>query len=223
MGQDTAGSARHAAGAKMKRGSHQRGCKAFAQRRRPQRAGLSVCRQRDLLSKDVDQGDLLGCLVQHKNDFRMKEDQRCRAALEHFQLEENIKLDPKLDAACVSDQRNLCGNVHPGEGAMLECLKEHKNKLTRECHIAIFQRERLEAESVGLDYSLTLACKSALRQFCPEVIQCLKAQFVRHQLTKTCEPVVMGIVRDAALDYQLDPVLARACSSEVCMPFVLLA
>ncbi|KAL3170227.1 hypothetical protein MRX96_015270 [Rhipicephalus microplus] len=40
----------------------------------------------DLLSKDVDQGDLLGCLVQHKNDFRMKEDQRCRAALEHFQL-----------------------------------------------------------------------------------------------------------------------------------------
>ncbi|XP_037558857.1 Golgi apparatus protein 1 [Dermacentor silvarum] len=310
----------------------------------------------DLLSKDVDQGDLLGCLVQHKNDFRMKEDQRCRAALEHFQLislkdykfsyafkeacrkdaqtycgnsksgadvvsclsklvlddvtdektprvssrcrqqlraelfqrEENIKLDPKLDAACVSDQRNLCGNVHPGEGAMLECLKEHKNKLTRECHIAIFQRERLEAESVGLDYSLTLACKSALRQFCPEVeptralhcladhrkeptmdvrcrtmvqrrlveqntdyrlnsqlqhacrmdiakfcsalvldkaaestelqgkvIQCLKAQFVRHQLTKTCEPVVMGIVRDAALDYQLDPVLARACSSEI--------
>lgn len=310
----------------------------------------------DLLSKDVDQGDLLGCLIQHKNDLRMKEDQHCRIALEHFQLislkdykfsyafkeacrkdaqafcgnsksgadvvgclsklvlddvtdekrprvssrcrqqlrvelfqrEENIKLDPKLDAACATDQRTLCSNIHPGEGAMLECLKEHKNKLTRECHIAVFQRERLEAESVGLDYSLTLACKAALRQFCPEVepgralaclaehrkeptmdtrcrtmvqrrmveqntdyrlnaqlqhacrmdiakfcsslvldktagstelegkvIQCLKAQFVRHQLTKTCEPVVMGIVRDAALDYRLDPVLARSCASEI--------
>ncbi|XP_029837305.3 Golgi apparatus protein 1 [Ixodes scapularis] len=311
------------------------------------------------LSQDVDQGDLLKCLVDHKNNPRMKEDQACRVSLEHFQLislkdyrfsfafkqacnkdihsfcshvktgaemvgclskvvlddvmneksprvsprcrnqlrvelfqrEENIKLDPKLDTACSSDQRDFCANVSPGEGRMLECLKKHKAKLSRACHLAIFRREQMEAQDNTLDYTLMAACKPALHRFCSDVepanalqclaehrsdpqlddrcrglvqrrlvehntdyrlnarlqhacrmdiakfcsalvldkaaqetelegkvIQCLKMQFVRRQLTKTCEPVVMGIVRDAARDYQLDPVLARVCSSEIQNP-----
>lgn len=310
------------------------------------------------LSQDVDQGDLLKCLIENKNEPRMKADQACRTAVEHFQLislkdyrfsysfkqackgdvqtycrlvktgaemvgclskivlddtvkdkspqrvslpcrnqlrvelfqrEENIKLDPKLDAACSSDQRDFCANVSPGEGRILECLKRHKAKLSRECHLVLFNREQMEAQDTAVDYTLTVACKAALRRFCTDVepsrafqclaerradpqmddrcrglvqrrlveqntdyrlnarlqhacrmdiakfcssvmldhkgtelegkvIQCLKLQLVRRQLTKTCEPVVMGIVREAARDYQLDPVLARACSSEIQNP-----
>lgn len=37
-------------------------------------------------SKDVDQGDLLQCLITHKNTPEMKNTQKCRVAVEHFQL-----------------------------------------------------------------------------------------------------------------------------------------
>ncbi|XP_064467389.1 Golgi apparatus protein 1-like [Ornithodoros turicata] len=316
----------------------------------------------DLLTKDVDQGDLLQCLISHKNEPRMKEEQTCRATLEHFQLislkdyrfsfnfkesckkdvltyckhvktkaevvsclsqlvledvtsdkassqprvsencrrqlrvelfqrEENIRLDPDLNTACQRDQQNFCSNVSPGEGRVLECLKNHRGQLSRACHVAIFRREKLEMQDNAMDYTLITACKSALHKFCADrprsqaltclaeyrlepslddrcrsvvqrrlveqnsdyrlnprlqkscrmdiakfcsnivlekdgkdtelegkVIQCLKIQFVRRQLTKSCEPVVMGIIREVARDYQLDPVLARACSSEIQNP-----
>lgn len=33
-----------------------------------------------------DNGEMMECLISHKNDPDMKQDQKCRAALEHFQI-----------------------------------------------------------------------------------------------------------------------------------------
>lgn len=39
-----------------------------------------------ILRSGDDNGDMMECLIAHKNDAEQRPDQKCRAAIEHFQL-----------------------------------------------------------------------------------------------------------------------------------------
>ncbi|MDE2595017.1 MAG: cysteine rich repeat-containing protein [Burkholderiales bacterium] len=44
--------------------------------------------------------------------------------------------------ACKDDAAKLCPGVKPGEGRIMECLKEHKSEVSSECKKAVAKHRR---------------------------------------------------------------------------------
>lgn len=67
----------------------------------------------DALSKEIDQGDLLQCLIQNKNELDVKSDVKCRAGIEHFQLVslKDYRFTAKFKEACKPDVIKYCSKV----------------------------------------------------------------------------------------------------------------
>ena len=88
---------------------------------------------------------------------------------------ESIKLDPLLEKACGDDIKDLCAKVKAGEAQVIDCLKHHKKKLTKQCRKKIFKRQQEEA-FFG-DYDFLHVCKQMIKTYCrpdspvPEMLQ----------------------------------------------------
>lgn len=67
----------------------------------------------DSLINDVDQGDLVQCLIMNKNEPQVKNDPRCRVAIEHFQLVslKDYRFSAKFKEACKPDVMRNCKTV----------------------------------------------------------------------------------------------------------------
>jgi hypothetical protein len=67
----------------------------------------------------------------------------CLGAAAQFALADGPPPAPAPDAineaqaACNSDIQALCASVQPGGGRILACLKEHKDKVSDSCKVAI--------------------------------------------------------------------------------------
>jgi Cysteine rich repeat len=67
----------------------------------------------------------------------------CLGAAAQFALADQQPPAPPPDAlsearaACDSDIQALCAGVQPGGGRILACLKEHKDKVSDPCKVAI--------------------------------------------------------------------------------------
>ncbi|KAG1681674.1 Golgi apparatus protein 1 [Nymphon striatum] len=241
------------------------------------------------LYKDVDEGDLMQCLIENKNHHDVKSNIKCRQSIEHFQLislkdyhfsakfkdlchkdiiehcpnilskneviyclshiyttdilletkqskishecqpqlrvellekNEYIKLDPKLDAACKEDQSKLCANVIPGEGKMVQCLKEHFKKLSSKCHLKIFNREKEEMSDNAVDYILMKSCKRMIKQFCADedfgqVLNCLKSHRDNEDMDAKCRREIVRRMILQNKDYRLSPTLQKSCVRDI--------
>jgi hypothetical protein len=56
-----------------------------------------------------------------------------------------------VEDACGSDIQSLCGNVTPGQGRMLMCMRAYEDQLSRRCRFALFRTARsLEREVRGI-------------------------------------------------------------------------
>jgi hypothetical protein len=70
------------------------------------------------------EGRIAKCLKQHKDELSPA----CKMHL--AQVKEAIKETHK---ACEDDITMFCPGVQPGEGRILNCLKEHKSELSSKC------------------------------------------------------------------------------------------
>ncbi len=63
---------------------------------------------------------------------------------------------------CKDDIEKFCKDVKPGQGRMLECMREHENRLSQSCkdHIA-------EAGEKALGFAK--ACKGDINKFCQDI------------------------------------------------------
>ncbi len=61
---------------------------------------------------------------------------------------------------CAADRKKLCGNVAPGEGRIIKCMKENEAKLSPEC-------QKLRAnQKPGQRSALMPACAAEKKSFC---------------------------------------------------------
>jgi golgi apparatus protein 1 len=86
-----------------------------------------------------------------------------------------------------------------------------------------------QSEDYRFNPALQQSCQQDIRKFCinvvakepaneeleGKVVKCLKVKFREQRLSATCERQLSDIMREAALNYKLNPVLAAACHAEV--------
>ncbi|KAL4235223.1 glycogenin glucosyltransferase glg1 [Mactra antiquata] len=170
--------------------------------------------------------DIVSCLSEIVRDDILKEDKHrvsipCRKQLrvEVLSRDENIDLDPDLKKACEQSIKTLCSDKMAGNSQVIECLKEHKNKLPPVCHKKIFDREVDEAVQGG-DFLLFRECKQMIKTHCMEkepgdIFDCLKKNMNSDTFEPKCRDIVLKRAMQETKDYRLNPSLAKACRLDI--------
>jgi hypothetical protein len=82
--------------------------------------------------------------------------------------------------ACRADKEKFCGDVEPGEGRIIQCMKAHESELSGGCRqMMAHQGKQGKNGGMGME-----ACKGDIESLCPGVkpgdgrlVECLKANF----------------------------------------------
>lgn len=115
---------------------------------------------------------------------------------------------------------------------VISCLRKHllKPSLEPYCRQVVINRIMMQNKDARLNPSLWKSCTRDVNAYCKRefainnldeelngrVLKCLKKAFVKNQLSKQCEVEVEEVMREAAnVDFQLDPLLAEACITEL--------
>ncbi|CAI9714844.1 Golgi apparatus protein 1 [Octopus vulgaris] len=177
--------------------------------------------------KSPGNAQIIECLKEHQP--RLSDS--CHKVI--FKREKADSIDNSIDytlkVVCKKMIKHYCSNYKSVE--ILYCLKQHKNDedFDPNCRQIVIQRQKLQNTDYRLNPQLQQACKMDINKFCYQiiintkkdqdlegkVINCLKKQFVHQMLSKNCEYEIQGVIKEAALDYQQDPILAKACHEEI--------
>ncbi|XP_014251813.1 Golgi apparatus protein 1 [Cimex lectularius] len=127
-----------------------------------------------------------------------------------------------LDKFC----RNLTSSDQP-----LNCLKKYKffEEFDYNCRAIVVQRMIEQSTDYRFDLDLQTSCRKDITEYCTSalthhtdrdttktmVMKCLKTQFRMGRLSKQCEAQVVNSLREAALNYKLNPLLSTVCYSEI--------
>lgn len=171
-------------------------------------------------------GKLLDCLrLNHKI---LSPD--CHKAV--FKVEQELAyntVDYSLMLNCKSMINTFCHNEP--EQRILTCLKHNKDDpvFNEDCRKIVIHRMIEQSFDYRLNPDLRKSCQPDIRKFCGKVIDhanpdeelegkviaCLKVKFRAAKLRKECENEMELVLREAALNYQLNPLLSRMCESEI--------
>lgn len=155
-----------------------------------------------------------------EDQHRIKESCRTQLRFELIQLNENIKLDPKLDEVCRNDVEQFCKSVTPGKGRVLECLRSNFKELSDGCRKKVSSRNKINVIEQKSDYSLQYLCKSTIEKFCStdggeDVLSCLRKNLIKSGFDLACRNVVINRVMTQNSDIRLNPALWKGCKKDV--------
>ncbi|KAJ4442010.1 hypothetical protein ANN_11874 [Periplaneta americana] len=202
------------------------------------------------LKMGTDEGDMMECLIEHKNEPDMRADYKCRAAVEHFQLIslKSYHFTYKFKEACRSHVMRYCPSArtnidvlevfsHWLVSQVLECLQHNKLSLGADCHRAVFNVEKQELQDSSVDYTLMTTCRHMIRQFCHEedpsqALVCLKIfnflLYVKETSNLTtrrykdettfdpkCKVIVVRRMIEQSQDYRFNPMLQKGCHLDI--------
>ncbi|CAL8082408.1 unnamed protein product [Calicophoron daubneyi] len=155
------------------------------------------------------------------------------------QRSESIILDPELAKACENDRRRFCSTVVEGDAKVINCLRDHREELSTECHVKVFQREELVALENRADYTLGKVCQQMITVHCAPVVarlaemgETLDERFGHHDLVEClsdamtrdntgptfdphCRSYLWKLMSLRSKDYRLDPELQESCMSDI--------
>lgn len=111
---------------------------------------------------------------------------------------------------------------------LLQKYKEESN-FDKRCKHVVVHRLIEQNRDYRFNPKLQAACNLEIGQFCSNILkkqlpdhelngqvtECLKKQFRKSLLTATCEAEMTEILREQALNYQLNPLLKAVCSQEI--------
>ncbi|KAH8373528.1 hypothetical protein KR009_012405 [Drosophila setifemur] len=131
-----------------------------------------------ILKSGKDNGDMMDCLIAHKNDADLRKDLRCRAAIEHFQIIslKNFHFTTKFKEACRPFVQRFCSSSAT-KNEVVACLSEvmrndtikaQRHQIPKECRHQVKAQLYQQRESIQLDPKLANACKRELVQFCED-------------------------------------------------------
>lgn len=105
-----------------------------------------------------------------------------------FSFANSAFASPAADQAtnpCRNDAETLCPGVTPGEGRIIKCLRENKDKLSPECKA---QHEKMKEAAAEMKD----ACQSDVQKFCSEtphgrgrVLKCLRKH--KDEISEACK------------------------------------
>jgi hypothetical protein len=89
--------------------------------------------------KDVKPGEgrIIKCMKEHEKDLSPG----CKAKIAEMKEKRH-----EAREECKDDVVRFCGNVKPGEGRIIHCLKEHENDLTPQCKAKLESHHHKKAE-----------------------------------------------------------------------------
>uniref|UniRef100_A0A8D9A3D6 Golgi apparatus protein 1 n=1 Tax=Cacopsylla melanoneura TaxID=428564 RepID=A0A8D9A3D6_9HEMI len=178
---------------------------------------------------DVNRGEaqVLECLLSHKSEVS----QQCHRAL--FHIEQQDLTDSSSDYALLNQCKAMikfhCADEDHAHA--LTCLKRYKDtpSFDEKCKLIVIKRMIEQNEDYRFNPDLLRSCKPDLSKYCAtviahqpqdselegKVIACLKIKFREFKLRHECEKKLTEILKNAALDYKLNPLLKSLCTSEI--------
>lgn len=118
-------------------------------------------------------------MLRLEKQHRVSQSCRQQLRIQLFQQHEDVKFNPGVHQPCERDEKKFCSSVKPGQGRILECLKNNRKKLEASCHAAIFKVEKEEMDDNSVDFPLRSTCKEPIQHFCKndmtQALDCLKA------------------------------------------------
>ncbi|XP_001605655.2 Golgi apparatus protein 1 [Nasonia vitripennis] len=168
---------------------------------------------------------ILECLAANKP----KLGEACHALLFKIRTQEFVdsSVDFALLNACHTMVRQFC---RQSDGA-LDCLKQHKDDAMFDDKCRTFVINRMAEQNTDYRFNVALQqfCSSDIDRHCKQiilnepknkelegkVIECLKIKFKESKLTIKCEHQMETILREAALNYHLNPLIVALCAEEI--------
>lgn len=93
------------------------------------------------------------------------------------------------DGPCAKDRESLCGKIEPGEGRIMKCMRDNKDKVSAEC------KEHMKKKMSEHFQGLKEACHDDAEKLCSNVehgegrvMKCMKEH--RDQLSGACKQEV---------------------------------
>lgn len=119
---------------------------------------------------------MMDCLISHKNDAGMRQNQKCRAAIEHFQIIslKNYHFTHKFKEACRPYVIRFCSSSNT-KNDVVACLSEvmrndtiraQRHSIPKECRQQIKSQLYQQRESLQLDPKLANACRKEIDNLC---------------------------------------------------------
>ncbi|XP_017101491.2 Golgi apparatus protein 1 isoform X2 [Drosophila bipectinata] len=196
---------------------------------------MSVCGEAmqqhcsSILKSGKDNGDMMDCLIAHKNDADLRKDLRCRAAIEHFQIIslKSFHFTPKFKEACRPFVKRFCSSSAT-KTEVVACLSEvmrndtikaQRHQITKECRHQVKAQLYQQRESIQLDPKLANACKRELEQFCEDqkgpgqALECLIKK--TSKLGKSCHHAIFVIKKSELGDSGTDYTLLNTCKEMI--------
>eukprot|EP00735_Rhodelphis_limneticus_P009233 TRINITY_DN2626_c0_g1::TRINITY_DN2626_c0_g1_i1::g.25922::m.25922 TRINITY_DN2626_c0_g1::TRINITY_DN2626_c0_g1_i1::g.25922 ORF type:complete len:1031 (+),score=379.43,sp/Q92896/GSLG1_HUMAN/24.97/8e-63,sp/Q92896/GSLG1_HUMAN/22.61/2e-58,sp/Q92896/GSLG1_HUMAN/26.18/7e-54,sp/Q92896/GSLG1_HUMAN/25.39/4e-19,Cys_rich_FGFR/PF00839.12/47,Cys_rich_FGFR/PF00839.12/1.7e-08,Cys_rich_FGFR/PF00839.12/2.1e-11,Cys_rich_FGFR/PF00839.12/2.3e-12,Cys_rich_FGFR/PF00839.12/1.8e-12,Cys_rich_FGFR/PF00839.12/0.011,Cys_rich_ len=174
--------------------------------------------------KDLPHGEgrILECLS--KNHEQPDFTSECRALVykDLGKKAESIHLNVRLYKACEKDLVDQCDSADDtftDAGTALECLYSYLDRLqSQECKDKVHDAMAIRLTHFDLNPSLKAACEEDRQRHCPNedatfVQQCLRQQ--QDVITSTCADALKENEYFAVRDYHFDPVLVKACQTDI--------
>lgn len=126
-----------------------------------------------------EHGDVMDCLIQHKNHVIVKSNPKCRISIEHFQLIsiKDYRFTYKFKVTCKPYAIRYCRNAKT-KGAVVECLSEKvtndtiagiKSDIPKECRQQLKAQLFQQRESIDFDPKLSKACETDIKLYCKDI------------------------------------------------------
>lgn len=180
------------------------------------------------LDKGIKPGNsrVFKCLYENYDNLTMA----CRKEEMKFQIyhSSDIRMMPVLLKYCQMEISWLCGNVEPGNGAVIACLhlavSNHDADMGPSCKRQVTKYIYRTAANFRLDKGTRTACVSEAKKFCKEFgndlappIDTNKCLIRNYDLMKNdkCPGMLRKIVSYMFRMYQFDAPLTQACDEDV--------
>ncbi|ODN04277.1 Golgi apparatus protein 1 [Orchesella cincta] len=183
--------------------------------------------------RPITAGKLVSCLSQiirddTVNDNTQRINKGCRKQVRYLILSkiqlEDDKADPNsIYALCRTQIRDLCPDVTPGGGRILECLRTNEAKIKPDsaCHNRLFHVQQEVNSDSKVDVTLASECEDEIRYFCsgPRVenlVFCLRMSMSKEGFNMArCGKVVRERLMEQNSDSRLSPRLNKACKMDI--------
>ncbi|XP_008555491.1 Golgi apparatus protein 1 [Microplitis demolitor] len=181
----------------------------------------------DVYKYGKDEGDMMECLIDHKNDLDHFE-YKCKAAIEHFQLIslQNYHFTYKFMKACKPHVDRWCQKATT-KSKVIECLstivhddivKESQHRILKDCRQQLRAQLYQQRENIRLDVTLQKACAGDIQQLCnqvepgnAQVLECLASK--KNKLSESCHKQLFKVRQQDFQDSSSDFLLLNTCRS----------
>ncbi|CAK9798296.1 Golgi apparatus protein 1 [Anthophora plagiata] len=180
----------------------------------------------EVLKYGKDEGDMMECLIEHKNDLDVRSEYKCKTAVEHFQLIslKNYHFTYKFKEACRPSVKRWCPKSKT-KAEVIECLstivqedimKDTQHHIPKECRQQLRAQLYQQRENIQFDPILETQCRTDIKQYCyniepgnSQVLECLARH--KSKLSDACHKQFFKVRKQEFQDSSSDFALLNTC------------